>query len=440
MKSCIALILGGGRGTRLFPLTKDRAKPAVPMGGKYRLVDIAISNCLASGFERIFILTQFNSASLNRHIFRTYKFSEFSHGFIEILPAGLSSENTDWYQGTADAVRQNLQQFRFPELENYLIMGGDQLFRMDLHNMLRNHQRNGSDITIAVIPVSADMISRFGIVRLDQHKKIISYREKPPMPSEIKDMVGDRSQLPEGLDHPLPTPFYWASMGIYLIKKKVLEYLLRNLKGDDFEHDIIPAALQSYTVTGFLYTGYWEDLGTIPSFYQANLAMISQRPPVNLYDNQTTVYTRQRHLPPSLIINSKIEGGLVAEGAQIFNCTVKNTIVGVRSLIKSGTVIEDSILMGADFFEPELDPVRSDPSIRIPVGIGEGTLVRRAIIDKNVRMGRNVIIDNKTNLNFADHSLFHIRDGIIVVPKNTVIPDNTVLPPIEDTMNPDAHD
>jgi len=428
MKNSIAIILGGGRGTRLFPLTKDRAKPAVPVGGKYRLVDIAISNCLSSGIEMIFVLTQFNSASLNRHIFRTYRFSEFSQGFIEILPAELSSENTDWYQGTADAVRQNIRHFSFRDLENYLIMGGDQLYRMDMRHLIDYHQRSGSDITLAVIPVSMEMISRFGIVRLDRNRRITEYCEKPQFPSDIEDMVGDKSLLPDGMSRPLPDPFYWASMGIYVIKRKVLEYLLRELEGDDFEKDIIPFALHSHSVSSFLFTGYWEDLGTISSFYRANLSLISARAPFDLYDNLTTVYTRQRHLPPSLVVNSRIDGGLVAEGTRLLNCSIINSIVGIRSVIKSGATVEDSILMGADFYEPDSVSGSGTTTPKIPLGIGEGSFIRGAIIDKNVRLGRNVNIENTLQLSKADETLYHIRDGIVIIPKNTVIPDNFCLP------------
>ncbi|MFC1853441.1 glucose-1-phosphate adenylyltransferase [candidate division CSSED10-310 bacterium] len=423
MKNCISVILGGGRGTRLFPLTKNRAKPAVPLGGKYRLIDVAISNCLHAGLEKIFVLTQFNSASLNRHIFRTYRFSEFSQGFIEILPAELSSDNTDWYQGTADAVRQNIKNFQFPSLENFVILGGDQLYRMDLRHLLRTHQRNGADISIAVIPVSAEKISRFGIVRIGQNKEIIDYREKPQAASSISDMVGDRSLLPEGMERPLPTPFYWASMGIYIMKKNVLEHLLLELKGDDFEKDIIPHALKNFQIYAFLFTGYWEDLGIISSFYRANLAMISNPAPINLYNNLTTVYTRHRHLPPSLAINTKIEGGLLAAGSKLINCNIKHSVVGIRCIIHSGAVIEDSILMGADYFDTE--PKLTSPlDTYVPIGIGGGSIIRRAIIDKNVRMGQNVVIDNTNGVPHLDSDLYYIREGIIVIPKNTVIPDN----------------
>lgn len=425
MKKCIAIILGGGRGTRLFPLTKNRAKPAVPLGAKYRLIDIAISNCLYAGMDKIFVLTQFNSASLNRHIFRTYRFSEFSQGFIEILPAELSLDNSDWYQGTADAVRQNIKNLQFPGLENVLILGGDQLYKMDLRFLHRNHQRTGADITIAVIPVSVDMLSRFGIVKLDGSKKIIDYQEKPETPSFIEDLVGDRSLLPEGLHHPLPSPFYWASMGIYMMRKRVLETLLRQ-QGDDFEKDIIPYALKEYRVQAFLFTGYWEDLGTIPSFYRANLAMITDPPPINLYSNDTIVYTRHRHLPPAMVINCRIEQALLAQGSQVRNCTIKNSIIGIRSVIKSGVTIENSIMMGADYFDTE-NTVMNKPNNVVPLGIGEGSLVKDAIIDKNVRMGQNVILDNREGVREADRDFYYIRDGLIIIPKDTVIPNNFTM-------------
>lgn len=427
MKNCIAVILGGGRGSRLFPLTKNRAKPAVPLGGKYRLIDIAISNCLSAGLENIFVLTQFNSASLNRHILRTYRFSEFSQGFIEILPAELSLDNSDWYQGTADAVRQNLKNFKFPKLEHYLILGGDQLYRMNLNHLLRNHQLSGADITLALIPVAAEMISRFGIVRLDRDGRITAYHEKPDSPLRVTDMVGDRAILPEGIERPLPNPFYWASMGIYLMKRKVLEPLLREQPCDDFEKDVIPRALERHHVHGFLFTGYWEDLGTISSFYRANLAMISQQPPINLFTNETTVYTRQRHLPPAILHHARIDGGLIAEGVKLSNCTIRNSVIGIRTIVHSGVTIEDSILMGADYYEDDQEQAAMTPA-PIPLGIGEGAVVRGAIIDKNVRLGRNVTIDNPAGIRQADDERYCIRDGIIIIPKNTVIPDNTRIP------------
>jgi len=423
MKNCIAVILGGGRGTRLFPLTKNRAKPAVPLGGKYRLIDIAISNCLFAGIENIFVLTQYNSASLNRHIFRTYRFSEFSQGFIEILPAELSIESTAWYQGTAVAVRQNLKNFQFPELEHYLVLGGDQLYKMDLRHLLKSHQISGADITLCVLPISGDMVSRFGIVKLGNNREVTDYIEKPQNQSEVAGMVGDRSVLPEGMVRQLPMPFYWASMGIYMMKRHVMEELLREHDGNDFEKDILPYALTKYFINGFLFTGYWEDLGTIPSFYRANLSMIAENPPINLYDNTTTVYTRHRHLPPALIWNARIEAGLVAEGAKLNNCMIRNSIVGIRSIVRSGVKIEDSILMGADYYDSDVDSFRPDLSY-IPLGIGEGSIISKAIIDKNVHMGKNVVIENQEGINQADSELYHIRDGIVIIPKNTTIPDN----------------
>lgn len=404
-------------------MTKERAKPAVPLGGKYRLIDIAISNCLYSGLEKIFVLTQFNSASLNRHIFRTYHFSEFSQGFIEILPAELSPESSNWYQGTADAVRQNLKNFHFPDLENYLILGGDQLYKMDIRYLLKQHQMTGADITLAVLPVSSEKLSRFGVVRLEKNRVISKYLEKPSSPSEAIEMIGDRSMLPEGMVHPLPNPFYWASMGIYVMKKKVLEQLLLESTGDDFEKDIIPHSIKNYEMHAFLFTGYWEDLGTISSYYRANLSMLSYPPPINLYENMTTVYTRHRHLPPSLSINSRIEGGLIAEGCKLLNCTIKNSIIGIRSIIKPGVLIEDSILMGADYYCNEENRFKLDQS-PLPIGIGEGSTIKHAIIDKNVRMGQNVNIDNPRGIQNIDSELFSIRDGIIIIPKNTTIPDH----------------
>lgn len=425
MKNCIAVILGGGRGTRLLPLTKHRAKPAVPLGGKYRLIDVSISNCLFAGIERIFVLTQFNSASLNRHIIRTYHFSEFSQGFVELLAAELSLENA-WYQGTADAVRQNLKNFRFPDLEHYIVLHGDQLYKMDMRHLVQSHLNSNADITIGVIPISADLISRFGVMKIDDNRRVLDYYEKPDTDSKIEEMIGNRALLPEGLGNRLPVPFFWASMGIYVMKRHVLEKLLLDDKANSFEREILPKAMHEYEMKAFLFTGYWEDLGTIPSFFRANLAMIAAHPPINLYDNETTVYTRHRHLPPALLLNTKIDGAIIAEGARILNSTIKNSIVGIRSIIKSGVTIEDTILMGADYYS---DVETSDPlKNKLPLGIGEGSRVRYAIIDKNVRMGRNVIVDNINRIEHADHEMYSIREGIVVIPKNTSIPSDTVIP------------
>ena len=429
MRHVLAIILGGGRGTRLYPLTKLRAKPAVPLAGRYRLIDIPISNCINSNILKIYILTQFNSASLNRHISRTYHFSPYSEGFVEILAAQQTPERSDWFQGTADAVRQYLQSFKELKVSEYLILSGDHLYRMDYRDFIQQHRKDNADITISVIPVEEKNASEFGLVKIDEKGKIIEFKEKPEG-EELKSMQVDTTIL--GLDAETAARMpYIASMGIYVFKREVLINLLtQNTDRKDFGKEILPAALDGHEMRAFLFKGYWEDIGTIAAFYEANINLVKfPEPSFNFYDSNAPIYTRQRFLPPSKMVNTNIVESMVSEGCSIANAEIRKSIIGIRSIIGSHAKIEESLLMGADFYqtkdEQELDLAEGKP----PVGIGANTVIRKAIIDKNARIGKNVQIINKDNvaeLN-REEEFYYIRDGIVVILKNAVIKDNTVI-------------
>jgi glucose-1-phosphate adenylyltransferase len=429
VKKVLSIILGGGVGTRLYPLTKLRAKPAVPVAGKYRLIDIPVSNCINSEIFKIYVLTQFNSASLNRHIARTYNFTGFSEGFVEVLAAQQTPENPNWFQGTADAVRQYLWLLEEWDAEEYLILSGDHLYRMDYRLFIQRHRETGADITLSVIPIDERRASDFGLMKIDDSGRVIDFSEKPKGEALTKMRV-DTSVLGLSKEQAELQP-YIASMGIYVFKKEVLFKLLReSLERTDFGKEIIPDASKDYNVQAYLFDDYWEDIGTIEAFYQANLALTQQpQPPFSFYDEQAPIYTRPRYLPPSKLLDCHITESIIGEGCILKNCRIQHSVLGVRSRIESGCVIEESLLMGADFYQPSVERQCSLVENDIPVGIGTDTIIRGAIIDKNARIGHDVKIINKDNVQEAERENqgFYIRSGIVVVLKNAVIYDGTII-------------
>ncbi|BAZ05733.1 glucose-1-phosphate adenylyltransferase [Calothrix sp. NIES-3974] len=429
MKNVLSIILGGGAGTRLYPLTKLRAKPAVPVAGKYRLIDIPVSNCINSEIYKIYILTQFNSASLNRHIARTYSFDGFSEGFVEVLAAQQTPESPSWFQGTADAVRKYLWLLEEWNVDEYLILSGDHLYRMDYRDFVKRHRETGADITLSVIPIDERRASDFGLMKIDDSGRIIKFSEKPKGDA-LREMQVDTTVLGLTPEQAKMQP-YIASMGIYVFKKEVLIKLLReSLERTDFGKEIIPDASKEYRVQAYLFNGYWEDIGTIESFYNANLALTQQpQPPFSFYDEQAPIYTRPRYLPPSKLLDCQITQSIIGEGCILKNCRIEHSVLGVRSRIESGAMIEDSLLMGADYYQASAERQCSLERGEVPVGIGTDTIIRRAIVDKNARIGHDVKIINKDNVQDADRESqgFYIRNGIVVVLKNALIPDGTII-------------
>ncbi|MEH2423846.1 MAG: glucose-1-phosphate adenylyltransferase [Nostoc sp.] len=429
MKKVLSMILGGGAGTRLYPLTKLRAKPAVPVAGKYRLIDIPVSNCINSEIFKIYVLTQFNSASLNRHIARTYNFSGFTEGFVEVLAAQQTLENPNWFQGTADAVRQYLWLLEEWNVDEYLILSGDHLYRMDYRHFIQRHRETGADITLSVIPIDERRASDFGLMKIDDSGRVIDFSEKPKGEALIQMRV-DTSVLGLTKEQAQLQP-YIASMGIYVFKKEVLFKLLKEgLERTDFGKEIIPDASKDYNVQAYLFDDYWEDIGTIEAFYHANLALTQQpQPPFSFYDEEAPIYTRARYLPPSKLLDCQITESIIGEGCILKNCRIQHSVLGVRSRIESGCVIEESLLMGADFYQASVERQCNVEKGDIPVGIGTDSIIRRAIIDKNASIGHDVKIINKDNVQEADRESqgFYIRSGIVVVLKNAVIPDGTII-------------
>ena len=413
--------MGGGAGTRLFPLTKDRAKPAVPLAGKYRLVDIPISNCINSGLHQVYVLTQYNSTSLNRHIARTYKFDLFSQGFVEILAAQQTSDGTAWYQGTADAVRQNMRNFVSGNYEYFLILSGDQLYRMDFRHLMAAHIDSGADLTICTIPVDADKAKSFGIMETDKDDKISNFVEKPKDPDILAKLaIPDEAVHRLGL--PKDQPFFQANMGIYVFNRKVLIEALDNTYADFGKH-IIPAAISKYRVQSFPFQGYWEDIGTIRSFFEANLDLCSVVPQYDFFDSRAPIFTHPRFLPATKINGGNIRQTLLSDGCILSEAVIERSILGIRSVIEAGSSIRNCIVMGADFYAG----AENAPSDAPPPGIGKGCKIEQAIIDKNVHIGDNVVITPKgkpDNFDSPD-GMFYIRDGIIVLPKGAYLPSGT---------------
>jgi glucose-1-phosphate adenylyltransferase len=426
--SLLAVILGGGAGSRLFPLTEQRSKPAVPLGGKYRLVDVPISNCINSDVIRMFVLTQFNSASLNRHIATTYRFSPFADGFVEILAAEQTPERPDWFQGTADAVRQVLPHIRDWRIDTLLILSGDHLYRMDYRKFLKRHFDTNADITVSVIPIPPDSASEFGLVKVDEAGRIVEFREKPKGDA-LETMRVDTSPLGLSPDEAQARPFL-ASMGIYVFKYDRLEEVLAAEAAHfDFGKEVIPASISKYNVQAYLFNGYWEDIGTIAAFYKANLDMTSAIPPFNLFDAEAPLFTRARYLPPSKIDKSEINDSIISDGCIINGAKISRSLIGLRSRIAEGTQIDASYIMGADYYQTLEDMVGDREAGRPRVGVGENTIIRRAIIDKNTRIGRDVRLVNEAGIEAIDgpDGMYYIRDRIILVPKNALIPDGTTV-------------
>ena len=414
MNDVLGMIMGGGKGTRLHPLTKMRSKPAVPIAGKYRLIDIPISNCINSGIYRVAILTQFNSVSLHRHISQTYNFDVFHGGWVDILAAEQTPERTDWYQGTADAVRKQLFEIRATGAEYVLILAGDHLYRMDYREMAEFLWEKSADIAVAVQPVARGEASRFGILKVESDARISAFVEKPKDPEVQKNFIS----RPHDEDRP-----FLGSMGIYLFKTKVLIDLLTSFQEyDDFGGDIIPEAIQSLNVFAFNFDGYWEDIGTIRSFYETNLKLTSPNPPFNFYDPKAPIYTHARYLPGSIVEDSQLKDVLLAEGSRIRKAEITHSIIGIRSQISEGTVIRDSIVIGADYYIPKRNP-------EVPIGIGRNCQIESAILDKNVQIGEGVVIRSFTQSPDIDHELYFVRDGIVVIAKDTVIPPGTCIEP-----------
>ena len=424
----LAVILGGGAGNRLFPLTQQRSKPAVPLGGKYRLVDIALSNCINSDILRTFVLTQYNSASLNRHIAQTYRFSQFSNGFVEILAAEQTPESPQWFQGTADAVRQVLPHIRDWGIDTLLILSGDHLYRMDYRQFLQRHHESNADVTVSVIPCEARAASEFGLLKTNEHGHIVEFKEKPKG-DELLSMQVDTTQLGLNADEAKRRPFL-ASMGIYVFKYDRLESLLReDPSWMDFGKEVIPAAIAAGHVQAFMFDGYWEDIGTIGAFYRANLDLTTKIPKFNLFDAEAPVYTRARYLPPSKVEASEINDSIISDGCIINGAKVTNSVIGLRGRISKGVQLDAVYMMGADIYQT-FDEMRADLARGLPrVGIGEGTVVKRAIIDKNARIGSNARLLNEAGTAEADgpNGSYYIRDSIIIVPKSAVIADGAVI-------------
>ena len=422
----VAVILGGGAGTRLFPLTKERSKPAVPLGGKYRLVDVPISNCINSNITQIFVLTQYNSASLNRHISKTYRFSSFSSGFVEILAAEQTKDSEEWFQGTADAVRQMLTHIRNLDVDTLLILSGDHLYRMDYRKFLRRHNETDADVTISVIPCNPQDAEGFGLLKTDDDGRIVEFKEKPKG-EQLESMKVDTTRFGLTDNESRERPFL-ASMGIYVFDyKRLVELLERDNSWVDFGREIIPAAIEESNVQAHIFKDYWEDIGTIRAFYEANLDLASPLPKFNFFNTKAAIYTRSRYLPPSKMQNCEIDTSLISEGCILNGVYAKNSIIGLRSRIDENTRIESSIIMGADYFETFKEIQKNSKNGTPHVGIGKNSIVRQAIIDKNARIGNNVRLVNKNNIQEADEENYTIRDKIIIIPKNAVIKDGTEI-------------
>lgn len=421
--SVIAVILGGGAGTRLYPLTAARSKPAVPIAGKYRLVDIPISNCINSNIHRMFVLTQFNSASLNKHIKNTYHFSAFSAGFVDILAAEQTPDNPGWYQGTADAVRQSLRHIKNNDFDYILILSGDQLYQMDFGVMLKNHIKKGADISIATIPVADREAPEFGILKTDDEHYITSFIEKPK-----KDILHEWSS-DTGPQMQQAGRNYLASMGIYIFNRNIMQNLLMEKFPDatDFGKEIIPSSINNHKVISYQYDGYWTDIGNIYSFFEANLALTEDVPDFNLFDSAHPVFTRARMLPPAKISGTTLEQTMIAEGCIILASRIENSVLGIRSRVGHGTTIVSSYLMGGDIYET-IEQIEEHNNRGTPgVGVGERCYIKNAIIDKNVRIGNDVRINGGNHLENFDHELYTVKDGIVVVKKGAVLPDGFVI-------------
>jgi glucose-1-phosphate adenylyltransferase len=424
VRRVLALVLGGGRGTRLYPLTRDRSKPAVPLAGKYRIIDVPLSNCVNSGVQRIYVVTQFNSVSLHRHIRRTYTFDPFSGGFVEILAAQQTLDSSGWYQGTADAVRRNIRYLQQPDIKHVLILSGDQLYRMNYADMMATHVARGADVTIAGIPVHDDAASALGIMRLDESGKVLGFLEKPQTRPEL-DMVRTDPAWIDRQGVPAKSRSLMASMGIYLFNRDCLLDLLTKTDYQDFGREVFPAAIRSKAVHLHVFDGYWEDIGTIRSYYQCNLDLARHSVPFELADPEAPIYSRGRFLPPSRIDGASVRQSLVSDGCVIgAGAVIENSVIGLRCRIGRDVVIRNSVILGNDFYELPEDLATHVAHGEPPLGIGEGTVIAGAIVDKNVRIGRGARIVNEQGWETtADSDRYLVRDGVAVVPKDAVVPD-----------------
>jgi len=427
MNNVIAIILGGGAGARLYPLTRLRAKPAVPLAGNYRLIDIPVSNCINSDIHRIFILTQFNSASLNSHIARTYRFSRFTNGFVEVLAADITPERPDWFQGTADAVRQVFHHLEDYKSDTVLVLSGDHLYRMDYRKFIDRHFQTGADATISVTAANEADASGFGLLKIDRSGRVVEFREKPTG-ERLQEMRIDTTSLGLSPQEAEKRPFL-ASMGIYVFKKDKLRNLLLETQPHavDFGKEVIPSALSTHNVQAYLFDGYWEDIGTIGAFYRTNIAMTLPLPPFNFFDAETPMYTRPRFLPGSKLLDCHIQSSIITEGCIINGATVTDSIIGIRSRVEHGSRLEGVLMMGADYYQT-IDEMEQDLENDQPrIGVGRNCLIRRAIIDKNARIGAGVRILNEAQLQHHDGPGYFVRDGIVIVPKNGLIEDGAVI-------------
>jgi glucose-1-phosphate adenylyltransferase len=420
-KNVIAIILGGGQGSRLYPLTESRSKPAVPIAGKYRLVDIPISNCMNSDIKRMFVLTQFNSASLNAHIKNTYTFNAFSQAFVDILAAEQTPDNPTWFQGTSDAVRQCMPHFLNHDFDYVLILSGDQLYQMDFNEMIEEHIKHGADITIATLPVNAKDAPEFGILKTNNENCIESFIEKP-----AKELLPDwESDVSEQMKS--EGKLYLASMGIYIFNRQLLIDLMKNPDTKDFGKEIIPQAVGKQKILSYQYEGYWTDIGNIDSFFEANIGLTDDIPEFNLFDNENKIYTRPRLLPPSKFHQTLVEKSLISEGCIIHAKEIKRSVIGIRSRIGDGTIIQNTYVMGNDFYN-SIDDMNEDiKNNKLLVGIGERCFINHAIVDKNCRIGNDVYINGGKHLEDVSHELYAIKDGIVVIKKGAILPDNYTI-------------
>jgi glucose-1-phosphate adenylyltransferase len=416
MNEVLGVILGGGAGSRLYPLTKLRAKPAVPLAGHYRLIDVPISNCIHSGVDHIYVLTQYNSVSLHRHITRTYQFDNFSGGWVRILAAEQTPSSTSWYQGTADALRKQLFQLQVPRAQEMIILSGDHLYRMDYSEFVSFHREKKAEITIAVKPVNAEDATRFGILKADENGRIRSFVEKPPA-DELDGLESIEGDKP-----------YLASMGIYVFGSKALVDILRKESGSDFGKHIIPAAIESgREVFAFPFEGYWEDIGTIRAFYDVNLAMARPNPPFDFFEPEWPIYTRARYLPTSRIMDSDLRQVSLAPGCIINEASIRESIIGLRSIVRPGAHLHRVVMMGADYLETEADKEENARLGLVDIGVGEGAVIEGAILDKNARIGRNVVIRSHLGEPDEETKSYVVKDGIVVIPKGVSIPEGTII-------------
>ena len=428
MRNVTTVILGGGRGTRLFPLTLERAKPAVAFAGKYRLIDIPISNCINSGLKRVFVLTQFLSASMHRHIMQTYQFDMFTDGFVDILAAEQTPQGQDWYQGTADAVRATLRHLTYYKADQVLILSGDHLYRMDYGELIEFHRENRADITLCVHPVTRQEAPRMGVLRADESGQVQEFVEKSQDPS-VLDRFAAPTRLFESLGLPPGPDRYLGSMGVYVFQPEVLTQILSDTTHTDFGKQLIPAAIPRYRVLAFPFVGYWQDIGTIGSFFEANISLAQANPPFSLYSPRWPFYTRSRSLPPSRVIHSDIRDSLIVEGSDIDGAHITDSIVGVRSSVRKETFLKDVVMLGADFYEGEQVLYGGEPPgpDTPPLGIGRACTIERAIIDKNARIGDRVCIRSQLGQPDREGELYWVRDGITIIKKGAVIPPNTEI-------------